>query len=61
MTPISVLTVVGAGFMSARIAECAAVAGKHVLLYEPESAPLDRARGRLEASVAWAVDRGKLT
>jgi 3-hydroxybutyryl-CoA dehydrogenase len=57
---VSVVGVVGAGFMGSGIAESAAVAGKHVLVHEPEPAPLERSRGRVEASVAKAVSRGKL-
>ncbi len=58
---ISVVGVVGAGFMGSGIAESAAVAGKHVVVYEPQEAPLQRSRESLEASVAKAVSRGKLT
>jgi 3-hydroxybutyryl-CoA dehydrogenase len=58
---VSVVGVVGAGFMGSGIAESAAAADKHVLLYEPDQAPLDRSREHLAASVARAVARGKLT
>ena len=61
MADVDVLGVVGAGFMGSGIAESAAVAGRHVIVYEPEQAALDRSRGRLEASLAKAVARGKLT
>lgn len=57
---ISVVAVAGAGFMGSGIAESLAVAGKHVLLYEPQPAPLERARRSLKASVARAAARGKL-
>ena len=53
--------VVGAGFMGSGIAESAARAGLRVTLHEPDSAPLDRSRGRIETSVARAVEGGKLT
>lgn len=56
---ISRLAVVGAGFMGSGIAEAAAGAGVDVTVYEPEGAPLQRSRSRLEASVARAVSRGK--
>ena len=56
----SVIGVVGAGFMGSGIAESAAVAGLHVIVHEPEKAPLERSRERLDASVARAVSRGKL-
>lgn len=54
---VSVIGVVGAGFMGSGIAESAAAAGKHVLLYEPEEAPLERSRERLAASVSSAVSQ----
>src|SRR2546421_7288279 len=58
---ISRIAVVGAGFMGSGIAEASAAAGVDVTVYEPERAPLARSRGALEASVARAVSRGKLT
>jgi 3-hydroxybutyryl-CoA dehydrogenase len=53
--------VVGAGFMGSGIAESAARAGCAVTLHEPEAAPLERSRGRIEASVGRAVEGGKLS
>jgi 3-hydroxybutyryl-CoA dehydrogenase len=53
--------IVGAGFMGSGIAESAARAGVDVTLHEPEEAPLDRSKGRIEQSVARAVKGGKLT
>jgi 3-hydroxybutyryl-CoA dehydrogenase len=47
--------------MGSGIAESAARAGKHVVLYEPDEAPLERSREKLGASVQKAVSRGKLT
>jgi 3-hydroxybutyryl-CoA dehydrogenase len=47
--------------MGSGIAESCAVAGVDVTAYEPEQAPLDRSRGRLEQSIGRAVSRGKLT
>lgn len=58
---MSVVGVVGAGFMGSGIAESAADAGKHVVLYEPEAAPLERSRHKLAASLEKAVARGKLS
>jgi 3-hydroxybutyryl-CoA dehydrogenase len=58
---LSSIAVVGAGFMGSGIAEAAARAGLAVKLHEPEPAPLERSRGRIEASVARAVGGGKLT
>jgi 3-hydroxybutyryl-CoA dehydrogenase len=58
---VSVLGVVGAGFMGSGIAEAAAQSGKHVLLYEPREEPLARSRERMTESLVRAVGRGKLT
>ena len=58
---INRLAVVGAGFMGSGIAESAAAAGVEVILYEPQQAPLERSRGRLEESLNRAVERGKLS
>src|SRR3954453_7864258 len=52
--------IVGAGFMGSGIAESVARAGAHVVLYEPDTAALDRSRSRIDASVRKAVSRGKL-
>ena len=52
--------VVGAGFMGSGIAESAARAGLRVTLHEPDTAPLERSRGRIESSVERAVQGGKL-
>jgi 3-hydroxybutyryl-CoA dehydrogenase len=57
---VSVIGVVGAGFMGSGIAESAAAAGKHVIVYEPDEAPFERSRESLVTSVARAVERGKL-
>jgi 3-hydroxybutyryl-CoA dehydrogenase len=57
---VSVIGVVGAGFMGSGIAESAAAAGKHVVVYEPDARPFERSRQSLAASVARAVSRGKL-
>jgi 3-hydroxybutyryl-CoA dehydrogenase len=53
--------IVGAGFMGSGIAESAARAGLAVKLYEPDEAPLERSRGRIDTSVARAVEGGKLS
>jgi 3-hydroxybutyryl-CoA dehydrogenase len=58
---IEELGVVGAGFMGSGIAESAARAGVTVTLYEPEAAPLEKSRGRIEASLARVVERGRLS
>lgn len=61
MSEITSLGVVGGGFMGSGIAESAARAGLEVVIHEPEAAPLERSRERIEASVARAVRGGKLT
>lgn len=58
---IELLGVVGAGFMGSGIAESAARGGCHVVVYEPDAAPLERSRTRIEKSVAKAVAGGKLS
>jgi 3-hydroxybutyryl-CoA dehydrogenase len=60
MTEISTVAVVGAGFMGTGIAESAARAGKHVIAYEPDQAPLDRAADSLRRSLERAASRGKV-
>ncbi|WCB93503.1 3-hydroxybutyryl-CoA dehydrogenase [Baekduia alba] len=58
--PFSQVGVVGAGFMGSGIAESTARAGVPVVLYEPEDAPLQRSRERIETSLERAVAGGKL-
>jgi 3-hydroxybutyryl-CoA dehydrogenase len=58
---IEELGVVGAGFMGSGIAESAARAGIAVKLYEPDQAPLEKSRSRIETSVARVVERGRLS
>jgi 3-hydroxybutyryl-CoA dehydrogenase len=58
---VSVVGVVGAGFMGSGIAESVAAAGKHALLYEPTEPPLERSREQLGVSLERAIGRGKLT
>jgi 3-hydroxybutyryl-CoA dehydrogenase len=57
---VSVLGVVGAGFMGTGIAESAATAGVRVIVHEPDGAPLERSRAALDASMSRAVSRGRL-
>jgi 3-hydroxybutyryl-CoA dehydrogenase len=61
MADIAEIGVVGAGFMGSGIAESAARAGIGVRLYEPEAAPLQGSKARIEKSVARAIRGGKLT
>jgi 3-hydroxybutyryl-CoA dehydrogenase len=58
---VSVVGVVGAGFMGSGIAESASAAGKRVVLFEPSEAPLERSRQMLAASLERAVGRERLT
>ena len=51
---------VGGGFMGTGIAEAVAVAGLPVIVCDVDQPSLDRARGRLEDSLARAVSGGKL-
>ncbi len=62
MTPsqIESVAVVGGGFMGTGIAESAAVAGLPVTVHDVGDAALERARGRIDASLARAVRGGKL-
>ena len=60
MSEVTEIGVVGAGFMGSGIAESAARAGISVHIYEPEKAPLERSRERIQASVDRAVRGGKL-
>ncbi len=60
MTGIAHVGIVGGGFMGSGIAEASARAGVRVTVHEPEPAPLERSRARIEESLTRAVDRGKL-
>jgi 3-hydroxybutyryl-CoA dehydrogenase len=57
---LSVIGVVGAGFMGSGIAQSAASGGKQVVLYEPTAEPLERAEAKLAAALERAVKRGTL-
>jgi 3-hydroxybutyryl-CoA dehydrogenase len=60
MADVREIGVVGAGFMGSGIAESAARAGLRVHVYEPQEAPLERARGGIATSVQRAIRGGKL-
>jgi 3-hydroxybutyryl-CoA dehydrogenase len=60
MTEVELVGVVGAGFMGTGITESVAVAGKHVIVHEPEQRALDRSRLALETSLGKAASRGKI-
>jgi 3-hydroxybutyryl-CoA dehydrogenase len=53
--------IVGAGQMGSGIAEAVAVAGVDVVVHEPEAGPLRTSAERTRASLAKAVNRGKLS
>ena len=59
--PTRTLGIVGAGFMGSGIAESAARAGVQVILFEPDSAALERSQDRIRASLHRAVSAGKVT
>ncbi len=52
--------IVGAGQMGSGIAEVVAVAGVRALVHEPHETPLHASEVRIAASLAKAVNRGKL-
>lgn len=58
---ISVVGLVGAGFMGTGIAESMAAGLKQVVVYEPQQAPLERSYENITASVGKAISRGKLS
>jgi 3-hydroxybutyryl-CoA dehydrogenase len=57
---IESVAVVGAGLMGSGIAEAVAVAGLPVALRDVDEVSIKRARGRIESSLARAVEGGKL-
>ncbi len=62
MTPseIKSVAIVGGGFMGTGIAETAAVSGLRVMVRDVDKAALERARTRIDTSLARAVKGGKL-
>jgi 3-hydroxybutyryl-CoA dehydrogenase len=60
VTEVSVVGVVGAGLMGSGIAESVARAGIEVIVEEPDQAPLDRSRARIEESLQRAAARGRV-
>lgn len=61
MSDISRVGVIGLGLMGSGIAELGARAGLDVLVVETDEARLDAGLGRVRASLARAVERGKLS
>jgi 3-hydroxybutyryl-CoA dehydrogenase len=57
---IQSVAVVGAGLMGSGIAEAVAVSGLPVALRDVDEVSIKRARGRIESSLARAVEGGKL-
>jgi 3-hydroxybutyryl-CoA dehydrogenase len=57
---IETVAIVGGGFMGAGIAESVAVSGLPVVLRDVDEPTVERARGRIESSLARALQRGKL-
>jgi 3-hydroxybutyryl-CoA dehydrogenase len=55
---ISVVGMVGAGFMDSGIAESLAAVHKHVVVYEPERAPLEHSRERVAGLLKRMVVSG---
>lgn len=52
--------VIGGGLMGSGIAEACARAGSHVVVHEIDAAAAEAAMGRIEGSLARAVDRAKM-
>jgi 3-hydroxybutyryl-CoA dehydrogenase len=57
---VTIIGVVGAGFMGSGIAQCAE-ANKHVLLYAPQEAPLERARDLFDSPIGRSVEKGRIS
>jgi 3-hydroxybutyryl-CoA dehydrogenase len=58
---VSVVGVVGAGFMGSGIAESASAAGRRVVVFEPSEAPLEHSRQMLAAALERAVGRERIS
>jgi 3-hydroxyacyl-CoA dehydrogenase len=56
---VSVIGVVGAGLMGSGIAEPAAAAGKHAIVYERYTEAVDRSRKQLATFAAKSVSRSR--
>ncbi len=56
----SVVGVIGAGAMGSGIAQVAAVAGHAVVLYDTNTAALDKAKSNLEATLRKLEEKGKI-
>ncbi|MEU7305751.1 3-hydroxybutyryl-CoA dehydrogenase [Streptomyces sp. NPDC007206] len=60
-TDVRTVGVVGCGLMGSGIAELCARRGLATLVYEVDARAVEAGRGRIESSLARAVERGKLT
>jgi 3-hydroxybutyryl-CoA dehydrogenase len=57
---LSVIGVVGAGFMGSGIAETVAAAGQQVVVYDPDPAALERSRETVAGSLRRAITRSRI-
>src|SRR5262249_47415646 len=60
-TDVRTVGVVGCGLMGSGIAELCARRGLDTLVYEVDAPAVEAGRGRIESSLARAVERGRLT
>jgi len=60
-TQETILGVIGSGAMGAGIAQVAAMAGHKVIVYDNNTAALDKAKGNLTATLRKLQEKGKLT
>jgi 3-hydroxybutyryl-CoA dehydrogenase len=58
---INTLCVCGAGTMGSSIAQSAIQSGIYTILYEPNTAVLEKAKASIEKSLASLVEKGKIT
>ncbi len=57
----TVIGIVGSGAMGAGIAQVAATAGHHVIVFDTSSEALERAKGNLSSSLTKLVEKQKIT
>lgn len=57
----SVIGVIGSGAMGSGIAQVAATAGHHVVIYDNNSAQLDKAKANLHSTLNKLVEKGKFS
>lgn len=61
LNALSLIGVIGSGAMGAGIAQVTAMAGHNVVIYDTNSAALDKAKNSLLATLQKLQDKGKLT